>query len=427
MNRFFHSAGFLLLTVLFPFCVSASSGNADALRASAESGDPVAQFKLGLEYFRGTAGRGQNPDLAAYWFGQAAGKGLPQAQLNYAVCLENGFGITRDPKKALDWYARAAEQDVIPARLGMALLLLNGAENGLADDRKVRPDPEQAVKLLRALADRKCAPAMVELAAFLVRGDKPADDARKKSFDLLHAASLLPDVPAKGLRMLAECCAAGSGCAQDKPRALELFRRAARMNDTDAIAGLASFYERGEAVPKDAARAMRLYKRAALAGHPLAEYKYAEAVYAGMEKDTDPKEALGWLRKSADRGCPQALHRLAEFSAAGMETGKPDKIRAAELYLEAAKRGYAQSQYALGCMLFAGDGISQDEARAFYWFAQAALRDYPPAMRRVAQCYYDGRGCEKDNEKAVGWLKAAAEAGDYTALQMLESNSRNAW
>ena len=236
MNRFLLSAGFFLLTVLFPFCVSASSGNADSLRTSAENGDPVSQFKLGLEYFRGTADRDRNPDLAAYWFGQAAGKGLPQAQLNYAVCLEHGFGIARDPKKALDWYARAAEQDVIPARLGMALLLLNGAENGLADDRKVRPDPEQAVKILRALADRKCAPAMVELAAFLVRGDKPADEARKKSFDLLNAASLLPDVPAKGLRMLAECCASGTGCAQDKPRALELFRRAAKRNDAAAMA-----------------------------------------------------------------------------------------------------------------------------------------------------------------------------------------------
>jgi len=400
----------------------------DPLRTEAEGGDSVAQFKLGSEYFYGVNGRKTNVDIAVYWFRQAADKGLPQAQFNFAICLERGLGVARDPNKALEYYERAEKNGILPAGMNRALLLLYGAEKDLPEDRQLKPDPLKAMLVLEGLCIKKYAPAMIELAACLLRANEPTGDMQIRAYELLNAASELPDVTGRGLAMLADCCLQGIGCSPDRQRAIELLRRAAKKNDADAMIKLATFYEVGVMIKGDKLKAFALTRRAAMQGHPQGEYKYAEFLVAGMEDGKGLDEAMEFYCKSAEHNYPPAIHKLAQFAEHGTGMDAPDRKKAMELYLRAAQLGHAPSQYALGCILFSGaDGIPQDEKQAFYWFAQAALRDYPAAMRRVGQCYYDGRGCEKDNEKAVKWLENAASAGDFTAIEMLEKNSRNAW
>lgn len=417
---------------IIPFCcvlflslpLAGNETQEDPLRKKAESGDAKAQFELGNEYFYGSEKRRSNPDLAVFWYRKAAAKNLPEAQLNYAICLERGIGCEPDPQAALDYYTFAAEEGLIPAKVNLALLLLHGCTevNGkkLPEKKQLKPQVERAKLHLEELSAQKIPTAMVELAAVLLEPrSKPDEATQKKGFLLLKNAADLPGRTPKGLRMLADCYYGGFGVMRDPAQTVKYLELAVKQNDGESMAKLAYFYETGEVVAQDKKKAFSLFKAAAEKGVALAQCKYAEYIVQEYEPGKGLLHAVEWLQKSAAQDCPQALHQLGMYALQGLGLDAPDKVRAAELFFAAAKLGYPQSQYNLACMMYSGDGIPQNDSKAFYWFYQAAKRGHAVSMRRIAQCHYDGRGCEKDNNKALEWLKAAARAGDFTAQQML--------
>ena len=79
------------------------------LRAQAESGNKTAQFHLANRYFYGQDNCPVNRDLAVYWFRKSAEQGVPEAQYNYALCLEQGIGINRNIPEAMKYYRLSAE------------------------------------------------------------------------------------------------------------------------------------------------------------------------------------------------------------------------------------------------------------------------------------------------------------------------------
>ncbi len=417
----------LLLMILS--VISFGEEGQDILRVQARKGDTQSQFRLASEYFYGTDSRKQNIELALYWFRQAADGGLAEAQLNYAICLEQGFGCKADPKTALEYYRKASQEGLSPAIYNMALLLLYGSDKNGARERMVVPQPEEAKKLLSSLVLKNYAPAMVELAAIwmLMKPEELTPDLKKKSFELLKKAATLPDNTPKGWRLLADCYVGGIGTDLQPEKAIPLLKKAVEKKDLDSLPKLAFFYERGEFVKTDRQYAFRLYKEAAERGLAFAQFKYAEYIAEGFEEGAGFPVAMEWYGKSAQAKCPQALHKLGIIYRNGTGMKEPDPVKAATYFLEAANLGMPQAQYELANMFYIGDGIPRNERQAFLWFGKAALAGYTPAMRRVGQCYYEGCGCEKDNEKAVEWIHAAAEAGDYIARQMIEQNSRSGW
>jgi hypothetical protein len=84
--------------------------NATLIR-QAESGDPQAQFKLGVMYADGTVNCNQKNDAeAARWFRKAAVQGLAVAQERLAAMCESGDGITKDDAEASFWLILAREK-----------------------------------------------------------------------------------------------------------------------------------------------------------------------------------------------------------------------------------------------------------------------------------------------------------------------------
>ena len=81
------------------------------LRASAEAGDPKAQFLLGGLYLTGV---GVPPDAAeaVAWYRRAAEQGHARAQYNIGAMYAEaeGRGVPPDAAEAVAWYRRAAEQ-----------------------------------------------------------------------------------------------------------------------------------------------------------------------------------------------------------------------------------------------------------------------------------------------------------------------------
>ena len=105
----------LTLAVCSSACVQTQNEHRPAaqaladLRASAEAGDPEAQFILGGIYFTGV---GVPPDAAkaVAWYRRAAEQGHARAQYNLGAMYAEGRGVPPDAVEAVAWYRRAAEQ-----------------------------------------------------------------------------------------------------------------------------------------------------------------------------------------------------------------------------------------------------------------------------------------------------------------------------
>lgn len=76
---------------------------------AARSGDPAALTDLGYRHFLGK-GVPRSIDKALDLWRCACELGNPRATFNLAVCLQDGIGVSRDPKEALKLYERLAEQ-----------------------------------------------------------------------------------------------------------------------------------------------------------------------------------------------------------------------------------------------------------------------------------------------------------------------------
>lgn len=98
----------------------------ESLIDAAESGNSKAQLELGL-YYQGNGGRlGPDAFQAAAWFRRSAEQGLAASQLQFGLCLFNGFGVDQDHAMAAHWYRKAAEQNLAFAQHNLGICYFNG-------------------------------------------------------------------------------------------------------------------------------------------------------------------------------------------------------------------------------------------------------------------------------------------------------------
>ena len=101
------------------------------LRAKANNGDALAQYKLGLHWIK--KGKNQNNYLkAATWFKLAAVQGLKEAQYGLGVLYDMGVGLEKDENQAFLWYHAAANHHHPMAQFNIANFYLE-RENGKDD------------------------------------------------------------------------------------------------------------------------------------------------------------------------------------------------------------------------------------------------------------------------------------------------------
>lgn len=79
------------------------------------SSDPYGQNGLGVCYTYGFFVE-KDMEKAAYWFKNAANKGLSLAQFNLGNCYYHGYGMKKDRKLAYYWYKRADKQGLSIAK-----------------------------------------------------------------------------------------------------------------------------------------------------------------------------------------------------------------------------------------------------------------------------------------------------------------------
>ena len=119
---------------------SFSKSYSKELVQAAESGNPLAQYYLGLAY-ENSYGITADTHKAVEWYARAANQGLDSAQVSLGMCLFEGTGVTKDTDKALEWLHRAAEQGNVHAMYSLAQ-----AYNALNQE-------EKAIQWLQRAAD----------------------------------------------------------------------------------------------------------------------------------------------------------------------------------------------------------------------------------------------------------------------------------
>jgi TPR repeat protein len=153
----------------------------------AKTGDPVAQYDLGVLYARGS-GLVQDYASAATWFHAAATQGNIDAQYNLGVLYERGLGVTANPIEAVNWYRSAADRNHAGAQYNLAL--------AYAEGRGTEQDLAAAARWYQRAAQQGLTPAMINLAILYERG-QGIDRSLIDAYAWYSAAAERGDAPAR--------------------------------------------------------------------------------------------------------------------------------------------------------------------------------------------------------------------------------------
>jgi TPR repeat protein len=76
----------------------------------------------------------------------------------------------------------------------------------------------------------------------------------------------------------------------------------------------------------------------------------------------------------------------------------------------AADQGDSTSQYMLGYLYDAGQGVPQDYVQAAQWYLKAANQGNSDAQFNLAVDYHNGQGVARDDVQAYKWLEIAKDS-----------------
>ncbi len=145
----------------------APTSTRNALRNAAASGNPAAQYEVGLRYARG-GGVPQDYGQAAYWFELAGKQNLAIAQYRLATLFEKGRGVSQDMEKARSWYESAAQAGNVKAMHNLAVIYAEG--------KGVPQDFAKAGQWFLAAADHGLADSQYNVAVLFERGLGVSED-----------------------------------------------------------------------------------------------------------------------------------------------------------------------------------------------------------------------------------------------------------
>jgi len=351
----------------FLTCVAFGAESLNELRKAADSGDAVAQNRLGVILFEGKEVT-RDIEAALGWFGRAAQSGNSDAMFNLGeaythVSVASGPHRTLAPsdnmRAAREWWEKAAmlEHPHAKERLGFYHEIGAGG---------LQKDAAEAVRLYEEAASGGSTKAANALGRLLEFG-----------YD---------------------------GIARDVARSVEYYIAAfdGKLGE-DANARITP--EFGFGIAKRNAQ------------------DKLEDGYLLYTRGLDWRTFARLTRALAERGMVRYQHQLASLLQSG--NGLPrDVSEAASWYAKAAERGNYESQLALGLMHQSGEGVTRDSDEAIRWLTRAANNPEAfcsgfEAIARVAQMYENGQGVARDLREASSWYRRAAELGSPIFQRLL--------
>ena len=228
--------------------------NFERTRRLAQSGDINAILSLGMLYRKGI-GTVQNHEKSFECFKQAAERGSAAGMYNTAVGYIKGEGCKEDMRSAMVWLKRAVERRLPDAECCYAICLVDGRAG-------VDKDEDEGLRILRRLSESpyERPDHMCEYAFRLEARGKFAEAKRwyQKSSDLG-----CDDAVCHLARMHLE----GTGCPQNIPEGIRLYKMAAERSFPRSSYNLGMIYKRGlYGQEKDVEQAEKYLNRARLCG-----------------------------------------------------------------------------------------------------------------------------------------------------------------
>jgi TPR repeat protein len=267
-------------------CVWASAAGAAESREDRPDARTVAPSRFGERpadeafgaFQRGLYMTARNLALPRAEAGDAA------AQTLLAEIYSRGLGVPRDLEQAADWYMKAAGQGVPEAQLQYALILLKGD-----------PDEEtkaEALELMKSAADAGNGHAEFNYAQLLVNG-RPGSQNLKDAYRYFQRAA------EKGIAdaqyAVSQYLANGTGgIVKDSAQAREWLFKAARQNFDTAQYELGQWYLHGIGGERELDKAYAWTLRAARAGNIAAQAAVAKLYWGGLGTQPDEGEAAAW-------------------------------------------------------------------------------------------------------------------------------------
>lgn len=179
----------------------------------------------------------------------------------------------------------------------------------------------------------------------------------------------------------------GKGRPKDLPAAIEWYKKAAALNNLDAINNLGQMHEAGEGVTKNLEVAIEFYQQAANGGHLDAQTNLGYIYEHGSEDDVRYMHTClhcTWPVRAAGYSCHILLACMSVLLCLQNNYVPIDLDAASAWYTEASEKGYAKAQNNLGYLYFIGAvGGTPDYAQAIKWFTKYALHS---SSHRMAAC-----------------------------------------
>lgn len=167
-----------------------------------------------------------------------------------------------------------------------------------------------------------------------------------------------------------ELSEAGTGVPQDYQTAKSWYKRAADLDNADAMGNLGALFESGRGGPQNLETAREWYVKGAARNGRVAMHKLGAMLENGRGTSKDLSEAISWYERAAALEYPPALNELGRLYLAGVGVPK-NYVLARTSFEQAAKLGDAKAMNNLGMLYLNGTGVQRDINVARTWLEKA--------------------------------------------------------
>lgn len=212
----------------------------------------------------------------------------------------------------------------------------------------------------------------------------------------------------------------GADIADDFAQAINWYRKAAESGHADSAYTLGCIYLSRLGPKGDASEAAKWYDKALasgsydLGGTGYDLFQIADAYYFGQKGvSINYAEALKWYRLAVEGGWYEAAYKLGNMYAAGEGVPKDDNEAARWYHKTAEMDSYAwNAWYKLGLIYRDGIGVSKDSEKAWDWLDQAARKGHADAQYALGMMQLAGEAPDIDG---ADWFREAAGKGHVLA------------
>jgi uncharacterized protein len=194
------------------------------------------------------------------------------------------------------------------------------------------------------------------------------------------------------------------------------FEAACETGDWFACAEVGHMYASGVGVAEDRVRAVELFRRACDGAEPEGCLQLGRAYLDGAGVAPNAAYGLSLLASACEHVNGEACFRLAVQYATGTSVAK-STARAAELFGAACEHGTVIACTRLAALYTRGDGVAKDVERAARLYARACDSGKAYACSDLADLYARGDGIPRDTARARALASQACASGYVTACR----------